>query len=158
MCGFQSENLRKAIVEGTFLQLCDKCIKFGEVVELKNPPKELVEKRLAITRTSRYASGQLAGFKGDEEVVVRNYAELVRRERERMGKTQEDVAKDLAEKVSVIQKIESGSIEPELKLAKKIEQYFKLSLIRKLEVSEEDLQELSKGSSLTIGDLIKIKK
>jgi len=157
MCGYQGENLRKAIVEGTFLLLCDKCVKFGEAIEIKQPPSALVEKRLAVTRTSRYASGQLAGFK-DDEAVVRDYAVLIRRERERMGKTQEDVAKDLAEKVSVIQKIESGSIEPELKLAKKMEQYFRINIVRKLEGSSEEVETPSSGSSMTIGDIIKIKK
>lgn len=160
MCGYQGSNLSRAIVEGTMLLLCDKCVKFGEVIEIKKPSDSIVDQRLSMTRTSRFASRSLAGFTQEDEVIVRNYAELIRKERERMGKTQEDVAKDLAEKVSVIQKIESGNYEPPLNLAKKLAQYFRINLIRKLEfpLEDEEKSSVSTGGPFTIGDVIKIKK
>lgn len=165
MCGYNGE-LRRAVVEGSLLMLCDKCVKFGEVVELKSvPSEEVVSMRMQRMNSSRFASmraGKVYVEDSDEEMVVKNYSELVKRAREKRGKTQEEVAKEIAEKVSVVQGIESGRLEPSLKLTKKLEQYFKIELVRKIgKVSEveEMEQELGlKRGSMTIGDLIKIKK
>lgn len=164
MCGYNGE-LKRAVVEGTLLMLCDKCIKFGEVVELRRPlSDEVVSGRMKTMNTSRFASMRSAGvYVGDsgEELVVKNYSELVKKARERMIKTQEEVAKDIAEKVSVIQGVENGRLEPSLKLAKKLEQYFKIDLIRKISNSKDEDMEQDLGlkpGSMTIGDIIKIKK
>ncbi len=159
MCGYVTESLQRAIVEGTMLLLCDKCSKFGEVIQFRKPSEAIVNQRLAYRRTSRFASSSVAGFREDEEVLVNSLGSIVKNAREKLGKNQEDVAKDLAEKVSVLQKIESGSMEPSMQLAKKLEQYFRIQIVKKLEKSEEeDVEKISKSSSLTIGDFIKIKK
>lgn len=165
MCGYNGE-LKRAVVEGSLLMLCDKCVKFGEVIELKSPPSEdIVSSRMKKLNTSRYASMRSAGVyvhESEEELVVKDYFELVKRAREKMAKTQEEVAKEIAEKVSIVQGIESGRLEPSLKLAKKLEQYFKIDLMKKVSISKEN-EELEqdlglKHGSMTIGDVIKIKK
>jgi len=46
MCGYNGE-LKRAVVEGSLLLLCDKCIRFGEVIELRRPPSdEIVSGRI----------------------------------------------------------------------------------------------------------------
>jgi putative transcription factor len=164
MCGYNGD-LRRAVVEGTLLMLCDKCIKFGEVVELKRGPSDnVVSERMKRMNTSRFAAMRTSGNVVEEiseELVVKNYSELVKRARERMGKTQEEVAKDIAEKVSIVQGVEGGRLEPSLKLAKKLEQYFKVDLIRAISKKQDEAMELDLGlkpGSMTIGDVIKIKK
>ena len=165
MCGYNGE-LKRAVVEGSLLMVCEKCIKFGEVIELRGGPSEsVVSERMKKMNTSRFASMKTANVYVDtseEELVVRNYSEVVKKAREKIAKTQEEVAKDIAEKVSVVQGIEAGRLEPSLKLAKKLEQYFKVDLIRRVSNVKEDEemeQDLGlKRGSMTIGDIIKIKK
>lgn len=160
MCGYVGEDFHRAIVEGTLLSLCDKCVRFGEVVQLKVVPKELVDKRLEYYKTHRYSSMSLPqDFSGDE-IIVRDYAMKIKNAREKSGKTQEEIALDIAEKSSVLQKIESGHQEPSLKLAKKLEQFFKIRLVEKTEVvGEDDVRGYrTSGTGVTIGDIIKFKK
>ena len=165
MCGYNGE-LKRAVVEGSLLLLCDKCIRFGEVIELRRPPSdEIVSGRIQKMNTSRFASMRTTGVYSEvaeEELVVRNYPELIKKARERLIKTQDEVARDIAEKVSIIQGVESGRLEPSLKLARKLEQYFKVDLIRRISNSKEneDIEENLglKPGSITIGDIIKIKK
>ena len=165
MCGYNGE-LKRAVVEGSLLLLCDKCIRFGEVIELRRPPsEEIVSGRIKKMNTSRFASMRTTGVYSEvaeEDLVVKNYSELVKKARERLTKTQDEVARDIAEKVSIIQGVESGRLEPSLKLAKKLEQYFKVDLIRRISNNKEkenieDNLGLKPGS-MTIGDIIKIKK
>ena len=120
----------------------------------------MVDRRLEYYRTHRFSSSDLPPELIEEDVLVKDYALRLRKAREKTGKTQEEIALDVAEKSSVLQKIESGHSEPSLKLARKLEQYFKIQLIQKAEKNDVDaLEEFrSHGSSYTIGDVIKLKK
>jgi len=69
---------------------------------------------------------------------------------------QEEFAKKLNEKESLIQKIESGHFEPSIGLAKKIGRFLKIKLVEEYEEVHEK-QVRSKTGSFTIGDIIKIK-
>ena len=162
MCGYNGE-LKRAVVEGSLLMLCDKCVKFGDVVELRRgPSNEIISGRIKQMNSSRFASMKNAGVYSEvfeEELVVKNYSELVKKARERIAKTQDEVAKDIAEKVSIIQGVESGRLEPSLKLVKKLEQYYKINLVKEIRnfKDEEIEQDLGlKAGSLTIGDMIKL--
>jgi len=156
MCGHAGD-LHKAIVEGTLLLLCDKCVRFGEVVELKKPSADVVSSRLEYYRTHRFSSMSLPST---EEAVARDYAVQIKSAREKLGKTQEEVAQALAERVSVLQKIESGNMEPSLKLARKLEQFFKIQIVRKIEKDADgDVSSYkATGGDVTIGDVIKFKE
>ena len=160
MCGYIGENMHRAIVEGTMLLLCDKCVRFGEVVQMKKVPNDLVDRRLEYYRTHRFGSADLPPELNQEEIIVKDYAFRVKRAREKLGKTQEELALDLAERSSVLQKIESGHQEPSLKLARKLEQYFKIQLVQKAEKNEDvDVSEFQTTSAgFTIGDVITFKK
>ena len=148
--------VHKAIVEGTMLAVCGKCLKYGDAVEVKKPSKQVVEQRLAFQRNNRYR--RMPSVEAD--TIVSDYSRRVKRAREKLGKKQEEVAKELAERTSVIHRVESGSMEPPLKLAKKLEQFFSITLIEKSKkVKVETVKEFDvKTSGVTIGDLIKLKK
>ena len=155
MCGHIGE-VHKAIVEGTMLGLCGKCLRYGDAVEVKKPSNQIVEQRLAFQRDNRYK--RLPSV--EEDVIVSDYARRVKRAREKLGKKQDEVAQALAERASVIHRIESGSMEPPMKLARKLEQFFSITLIEKSKkVRAETVKEFDvKTSGVTIGDLIKLKK
>ena len=53
----------------------------------------------------------------------------IRNKRDELGLKQEDFAKMLNEKESIIHKLETGEFKPSLKLAKKLEKKFGLKLI-----------------------------
>ena len=62
------------------------------------------------------------------------------------------------EKVSVISRIESGKMEPDLKLAKKFEKCLDIKLIEKYDdVDLEAYKSMSSGPN-TLGSIVKIKR
>jgi putative transcription factor len=63
----------------------------------------------------------------------------------------------ISERVSVLRKIESGKLEPELALAERLEHTLKIKLRVPPEDPKAQLSKTSKPQGTTLGDLIKIK-
>ena len=143
ICGKKFENLTKAIVEGVMVEVCSECSKYGKVVSVRKP---LIEPRRVISVKTQTVY----------EDITEGYAYLVKNAREKKGLKQEELAKNIAEKESVIQKIESNSMKPTVQLAKKLEQFLGISLMEEIE-EKKDVNLNLKDSGLTIGDLIKLK-
>ncbi|MBS3150218.1 TIGR00270 family protein [Candidatus Woesearchaeota archaeon] len=143
ICGRKSDNLIKAIVEGVMIGVCSECSKYGKVVAIRKP---LIEPRRSISIKTN----------DSYESIVENYANLVKTAREKKGMKQDELAKTLAEKESVIQKIEGGNLRPQINLARKLEKFFNIKLIEKLE-ERKDVSLNLKDSSLTIGDILKLR-
>ena len=90
--------------------------------------------------------------------ITENFSESLQNGRTRMGISQEELAKLLKEKLSVIQKIESGKIAPSLKLSREIEHLLKIKLLttEKPKIDYDANKEIA--SDLTIGDVFQYKK
>jgi len=149
MCGSEG-TLYKAIVEGAQLSVCHECSRFGKVIGVikQEIPKE--RKKASISKNEE---PQIEAM----QIIVNDYAEQIKRGRESLGLKQEDFAKRINAKESLIQKIESGHFEPSIGLAKTIEKFLKIKLIEDYEEKHEK-QASSKTDSFTIGDFIKVKK
>ncbi|MBU2406933.1 MAG: TIGR00270 family protein, partial [Nanoarchaeota archaeon] len=92
------------------------------------------------------------------EGIVDGYSKIVKEGREKKGLKQEELAKEIAEKESLIHSIESGHIKPSFKTAKKLEVYLNISLIEKYEkkIGKKDVN--FKDELITIADLLRAKK
>ena len=143
ICGSEAQ-LYIVEVEGSKLRVCKSCAKFGKLIApLKSTSKPPVKKKIEVTKPI--------------EIIVADYSKRIKRAREALNLKQEDFAKKINEKLSLIHKIETGAITPHIKLAKKIEQFLKIRLV---EVYEESYipKKSKKELKLTVGDLVKIKK
>ena len=90
-------------------------------------------------------------------LLVDDYPQIIKKSRESIGLTQKDFANKINEKESVIHKIETGTLEPSLELAKKLEKFLKIKLIEEHEESHEKFKK-SKEEGFTLGDFIHVKK
>ena len=149
LCGKATESLAKTIIEGVQLDVCSDCAKFGKVIAtIKRPDAKEQHKQ--------YIKQQQA--KEEEiELLVENYADIIKKRRESMGLTQKDFANKINEKASAIHKIETGALEPPLYLAKKLEKALGIKLIERHEEKFESSRK-NKVEGFTLGDFIKIKK
>ena len=143
MCG-KEKALKDAIVEGVMLKVCEKCSRFGKVITIERP---------VIKEEKKFVKKQEIN-----EDIVEDYALKLKRAREDLNLKQEEVAKNLNEKESVIHSLEIGKLKPSLELARKLEKFFRIKLV---EEKEEEKREVSidfRDKEVTIGDLLKIKK
>lgn len=156
MCGREGPTHR-AIVEGSMMNVCTHCSKFGNVIEVR-PQK--VEPKAPVKVYSQPRKSPVRKEEAEPIIlVVADYASRVRLAREKALLTQEELAKAVAEKESVIQKVENSQFEPPLKLAHKLEVFLKINILK--EVKQDDLDNAKpdiKSSNLTIGDLIRFRK
>ena len=136
LCG--SKATTRAKVEGTVLDVCSDCVKFGSEVP-----------RIEIKKAKR----KIAIAEEPEEVLVKDFHKIIRKAREKKKLTQEELAKKLKEKASVIKRLEEGW-KPSLKLIEKLERFFEIKLREKIEGTIVNKNIVSK--KLTIGDIIEV--
>lgn len=150
LCG-KVDNLYLVNIESSKMNVCSGCKSYGEVI-LK--PIEVKTKSFSKSKTQKNTEPEKI------ELVKLNAGNIIKNAREKMGLNQEDFAKKINEKNSLIHNLESDRIKPNLQLAKKIERFLNIKLIDV--VLEESMhqsiksEEMSQG--LTIGDLIKKKR
>lgn len=149
MCGSET-TLYKTLIEGTELNVCKECAKFGKII---------APIRVEVKETKKTEKKDIP--KGPEreiiQVLIQKYGEKIKKAREQLGLKQKDFAKKINEKESLIHNIEIGRFEPNIDLARKIERFLKIKLIEQHEEVKDRLKK-TKTDELTIGDLIKIKK
>ena len=163
ICGRECNSTREISLEGALLQACNRCAELGKPVPRSKPPSS---KSAGVPRTrpasvprslstGRYPSTRSRPQRR-ELVPVEDFTKLIRKAREQRGMAQKDVARQLHERTSVITKVESGKMAPTISLARKLERLFKLTLLE--EAESVDLSPGSSQSSVTLGDVVQIKR
>jgi len=147
MCGSDAP-LFQAEIEDVSMQVCKSCASFGTI---KGPVRSAPPKRVIAPRAPKRSAPPPV----PEWVVVKDYASRIRKKRESLGLKQKELAKKLAEKESLLHKIEIGNFIPGLDLAKKIEKILRVTLIEREEPVETKVSS-TKGGALTLGDIIKV--
>lgn len=145
MCG-REQAVLKAAVEGSVLSVCDGCSKFGKVAG-----------RIALAVAAKKKEEKAAAAEDDSEFVVANFGQLLKQKRESLHLKQEEFARKIAVKESLLHHMETGSVKPAIEEAKRIGKMLGLRLIEKAETVESVVPE-PKKDQLTLGDMIKIKK
>ena len=149
----------RIMVEGLQLMACHKCSGHGEKIKFDiEKIRSVVPKRSKIeSRTKKTSSGKY--FDNLENLeVIEDYSGKIKEGREKIGISQEDLAKYLKEKLSVVQKIETGKIIPSIKLSREIEHILKIKLLSAPKKEIENKSQIESSSALTIGDIIQLKK
>jgi putative transcription factor len=150
MCGKEG-SLVDAIVEGSMLKVCSECSKHGVVVVGQKEEKQEEVREIPVTVEPTKQGEEI-------DVIINNYSQIIKVAREKKGLTQEELAKDIGEKESVIVGVESGNMKPDFKLAGKLNIYLKINLIEKAEKVDfkKDKKDIDfKDKTVTIGDLLK---
>ena len=137
----------KSKIEGSVLTVCRDCAKLGSIQKEAPRSRNLVSNSRVYTRNTE----------SDEELVD-DFSQIVRKGRESKGWTREELGAKIYEKVSVITRIETGKMEPDLKLAKKLEKTLNIKLIEKYdEMDLESFKSMASGPN-TLGSIVKIKR
>ncbi len=151
MCGKETR-LIPALVEGSEMEVCEVCVRFGKSV----PRLQKIEIVPKLVPKSTSKPPQRNNSPQYYLAVVDNYADLIRQKRDSLGFKQEDLAKLINEKSSLLQKVESNHFKPNIPLARKLESFLNIKLIEQKE--EEDIKlDSRKSDGMTIGDIIQIR-
>ncbi len=152
MCGTEAPLFRTDI-EGTELNICKSCAKFGKVISEVRVQEDVPDKLMTGQEKApvQRQTSELV------QVVAEDFPEIIKNARERLGLKQEELAKKMAERTSLIQKMEQGQFMPSISLARKLENHLRIKLVEQHE-EKHDRKFRAEGANLTIGDMLELKK
>jgi len=142
MCGIEKK-LLTVLVEGAELRVCKNCSSYGTIVK-----KPVIKEKIEVVK-------QKPPEREIIQIIREDYPKIIREKRERLGLKQKEFAKFLAERESLIHKIESGSYAPSLEMARKMERQLNIKLVERKQIEPQKLE--TKTEKYTIGDMINVK-
>ncbi|HLD89072.1 MAG TPA: multiprotein bridging factor aMBF1 [Candidatus Nanoarchaeia archaeon] len=137
-------------IEATELTVCRNDSVYGRIVRRINVFVEKEKKN-----TTQVQKGREQKSESKILGIIPDFHRIVKQEREKLGLSQEEFARKISEKESLLNKIESGKVKPSMAIAHKLEKALKVKIIK--EVDEESVLPITKSEEFTIGDVIRIK-
>ncbi len=148
MCGKDGANAI-AKIEGVDLTVCQNCAKYGKVLRAIRP--NIPKSKPGNAHYQKQEAGEPV------ELIVEDFAQRIRQKREELKLTQQEFARKISERESVVHHIENGTQRPSLELAEKLQRILHIILIEK---SKEDVVQktVKKADAFTLGDFMRVKK
>lgn len=165
LCGKHTEVSKKVIIEKSIMRVCLSCSKRGKPVESNSVSKNLGSPKGTNPigyLSPKPAAGPQQGSRNlyarkiratprikppplkkinmvDEMILDHDFPSLIRNARSKRGLTHEQLGQKINEKVTLIRKIETGSLRPDEILAKKLERFLGITLF--INSNEENTEE-----------------
>jgi putative transcription factor len=145
----------KVKVEGAKLLVCSRCQRLGTPYVEEPPARGPLGGRAFVPRVAQRRAPELPRGM-DETDIAEDCADRVRHQRMKLGLSQEELAKRVKEKLSQIQKIETGKVTPDTKLCRALEHELKIKLlVPRKEIS--DVPKAAPPAEVTLGDIMRVK-
>ncbi|MEM5793370.1 MAG: multiprotein bridging factor aMBF1 [Candidatus Aenigmatarchaeota archaeon] len=142
LCGRETQKIFIIKVEGSQIEVCENCTKYGEIVGELKPKKKMEEKPKEIEIEPK-------------EELIQNYGKIIIEARKKKGLDRKEFARKINERESIIKRVEMELMRPDDKLRKKIENFLEIKLTEIYEKPNIGNKEI-KGV-LTLGDIVEIK-
>ena len=151
----------RMVIEGAKMLVCSSCAKFSSsswrpeevspsfTTDQSSPSRKVFSSPRRIG-TSRNLDSNLE--------LVEGFPAIVREARERLGLDRDTLGRKIREKVSVIQKIELGKLNPDTALARKLEHELRIKILLPPEQIEYSKDTALQPQQLTFGDIVSMKK
>ena len=128
-------------IEGATLYACKVCSRGAKIIrKISEEKREREEKKVETV---------------EEEEIVENYGELIKKARQRLNLSLEDLAKKINERLSYLKHVEKEEILPNDRLIKKLEKALGIKLKEKVVMVIEH-KEKEKKSSPSLMDIAEI--
>ncbi len=142
LCGTKITNPIKVLIDEVPLSTCFSCSKRGKPYEIKSTSNtsQYLASRKPILKTSskppviKNIKNQIK--MSDSDVLDPDFARIIQKARLKKGLTQEQLANQLNEKVTLIKKFENGTLKPDETIAKKIGRILTINLY--VNLNEDD--------------------
>ncbi len=154
LCGVPIDYGYSVCLEGATIIVCSKC--YERLTRGKGSPIAIKPRASTTTPTRSKPRNRKPSTRDLLEYdVVEDYAERIRRAREKLGWSQATLAQKVRESENVIKRIEAGRLVPTLDLARRLEKVLGIKLL------EPRVEEVPVGNverfELTLGDIVNIR-
>lgn len=159
ICGkpVPENNPIRAKIEGLVMVVCKECSKLGTIQKAAPQSKFRQQPKGRKSKNNVKRNNYTRNDEPSEE-LVEDFSLKIRNAREAKDWSREDLGKKINERVSVISRIETGKMTPDIKLTKKFEKTLNIKLLNK--INNVDLNQFINTSTgeRTLGSIMKIKR
>jgi len=158
MCGKDVPVTKPMLVEGTRLNLCSNCARFGDEYKgtSSSPgspvPKSVIEDRLQ-RRERRMQTRDI--YSATSKELIDNYGAVVRNAREAKGMDLDEFSKSIFERRGIIAKIETNDLVPDDKMIAKLEKALNITLREEVQSGGQVGEGGKKSESMTLSNFIR---
>lgn len=156
MCGKEVPLTKTVIVEGSRLNVCPNCAKFGEDYRANQSgapiSSSVIDQRLEKRERRMKTKDIYAGTSSTE--LVDDYGGVIREARVAKGMDLEQFAASILEKKGTLSKIEANALVPDDKIIKKIEKALDIKLTETVQTGVT-VGGGNSGNKMTLGNFIK---
>ncbi len=169
---------RNITIEGASLLVCPQCAaKFGGQREFPQPPgRSSAPTRTSWTERPTTSRGTTARpipppvrkkkkpvrsrpITLEDMILVEDYADRIRKARQKAGMSQEELAQRIGERISTLQAIEAGRLKPTRKAIRGLERELQISLLEPIGPAPiTPVRDRSGSREPTLGDVVRIKR
>ncbi|MDR0334710.1 MAG: multiprotein bridging factor aMBF1 [Methanomassiliicoccaceae archaeon] len=166
LCGKEAGPTRPVFVEGTKLNVCQNCMRFGEEYKAQQaagsgkakanapaPSAAVIEERLQKREKRMQTKDVYANTQSVE--LVDDYGRVIKDARLAAGMDLEQFAASIFEKKGILAKVEANDLVPDEKLMKKIEKALNIKLTEVVQSSVGTNK--TPGTKMTLENFIKKK-
>lgn len=172
MCGTETGQPKTVKIEGAELDVCAECADFGTEVRQQSSSSTSTKYSTSSSASDSSSgadsssSGSGGGGGGTRrkrdmfdqmDEVAQDYDSRIREARESRGLSQEELAKELNEKASLIRKLERGDVLPSDSVQRKLEKELDITLVEGAASDDTEWSSGSSGGGTTLGDVVKRK-
>jgi putative transcription factor len=173
MCGAETQSPNTIKVEGAELDVCDECTDFGTEVQTADSGSSTKYSTSSSSSSSTSSAGGSASTSSSSSQssgggrrqdmfdemgeLVQDFDERIRAARESAGLSQSDLADQLNEKASLIQKLEHGDHLPSDDVQQKLERSLDIDLTESGSDGDTDWDGGSDVGEYTLGDVVERK-
>ncbi len=157
LCGKETKKLIKVRVEGSEMDVCEDCAKFGTIVKsYSRLPKGNMSNRVISKRTpNKKITKPKRDIFDNIRDLVEDYGDVIKEARLKKGLSLEELSKRVGIKLSTLHKIERMELEPEEKYVKRLEKELNINLY---EEGSDSYSYNNNREDFTLGDFVKIKR
>lgn len=140
LCGREIKHFHEVIIDGATMKVCDECARYGREVRqpVSHPPQKMPGNQVPVKRVSPFPPPAAPKRKVPRELVdddepVLDFGKIIKKRREELGMSQEELAVKLQEKKNLLAKIEREEIKPDKATARKIEKVLGIKIMEKIQ-------------------------
>ena len=135
LCGNPIQIQKNVIIDGSIFNVCLSCSKRGKPYEPNQPSKKTFspkKRSISVPQKKPIKVYPKTIQIIDEKVLRPDFGKIIREARMKKGITQENLANQISEKITLYKKIETGGIKPNEILSKKLERVLGIQLYENL--------------------------
>jgi putative transcription factor len=158
VCGRQIYGRQhRVVIDSARLLTCTGCAKYATATwQRRDDPKRGQPRHKARSNLPRKVPAPLVR---EDLVLVGDFGNRIRRGREKLRFSHEELSREIGARVSILQKLEVGKMIPELNLTRKLERALKITLLQNAAAVDYGSAPITaqKPSELTLGDVVVIR-